>query len=64
MGAIIKERGIVKIIEKKCNACLKCVDACPFGMIIWHPDFDKPKKCILCKSCIPFCPVNVLEIRG
>ena len=63
-GAIVKEKGIVKIIEDECDACLKCADACPFGMIIWHPDFEKPKKCTLCESCLPYCPVEVLETRG
>ncbi|MFX0093922.1 MAG: 4Fe-4S binding protein [Candidatus Hodarchaeota archaeon] len=62
-GAIIKEDRIVKIIEERCNSCLKCVDICPFGMIIWHPDFTTPKKCTLCQRCIPFCPVKVLEVR-
>jgi Fe-S-cluster-containing hydrogenase component 2 len=63
-GAIVKENGIVKIIEEKCDGCLKCVDKCPFGMIIWHKDFDKPKKCTLCVRCVSFCPVKALEIRG
>lgn len=64
-GAITVEDGIVKLDEEKCDGCLACVDACPFGALFTHPDIPYPLKCDLCggnPQCIIMCPKEAIKL--
>ncbi|MEW5761344.1 MAG: 4Fe-4S binding protein, partial [Candidatus Thermoplasmatota archaeon] len=50
------------IIEEKCNGCGKCLEACPFGAIVFLSKKNIVAKCDLCAACINFCPPKVLRI--
>lgn len=64
--AIFSKDGIVQINGDECIGCHACVDACPFGAIYIHPDFDVPLKCDLCgdsgkPQCVKMCPTGALN---
>lgn len=64
-GAITVEDGIVKLDEEKCDGCLACVDACPFGALFTHPDIPYPLKCDLCggnPQCVIMCPKEAIKL--
>ena len=62
-GALSKnDEGITVLDNGKCNNCLICIDACPFGAILYHPDTGI-LKCDLCETCIPECPNRALAIK-
>jgi len=57
-----KENGIVYLDEETCDGCRSCLDACPYGAIIFNPAKDKAEKCNLCAHRIkqgqePFCVI-------
>ena len=60
--AIYREDGVVKIDETKCTGIFRCVDACPFGVIVKVPELKKAFKCDLCGECVRFCPPEALVI--
>ena len=67
-GAIQKEpeTGVVKIDRSRCNNCLDCVDACPYGAIFWTEGLDHPVKCELCEGepeCVMSCPTGALAFQ-
>jgi len=62
------ETMAIKISEDKCDACGKCVVACPYGAISMVMGMDKEKVivCDLCPEweeprCITFCPSGALS---
>lgn len=50
------------INKKLCTNCGKCVEVCPFGLIVKAEDKDSPSKCIACGICAKACPMDILEI--
>ncbi|MEF9918179.1 MAG: 4Fe-4S binding protein, partial [Eubacterium sp.] len=56
-------KGVYMINKKLCVGCLKCVDACPFGLIVKAEEKESPTKCIACGICVKACPVEILEIK-
>lgn len=64
-NAIVRDNGIVKILEDRCIACMQCVMSCPFGSIYTHRDIDTPFKCDLCGDrnprCVDACPKQALQ---
>ncbi len=57
-----KENGIVFLDKEICDGCRTCLDACPYGAIIFNPEKDKAEKCNLCRHRIdeglePFCVI-------
>jgi Fe-S-cluster-containing hydrogenase component 2 len=60
------ERGGILIIdEKKCDGCVLCIQACPYGGIMLDPDKGVVIACDLCNGapkCIEFCPEEALSL--
>lgn len=60
------ERGGVLIIdESKCDGCVLCIQACPFGGIMLNIDKGVVIACDLCggePKCIEFCPEEALKL--
>ena len=45
-----------------CIQCGKCVEACPFHLIVLPEGADSASKCIACGLCAKACPMEMLEI--
>lgn len=60
----ITDEGQVEIIEELCDGCRKCLEACPFGAMVYIPARNVVAKCDLCGECIKFCPTGELVIKG
>ena len=59
--AIFKDpvTGLASVEEAMCSGCGECVEACPFGAMVLHPDTGVAIKCDLCGSnpqCVEHCP--------
>ncbi|UCD80637.1 MAG: 4Fe-4S dicluster domain-containing protein [Desulfobacterales bacterium] len=57
-----KENGIVFLDKEICDGCRTCLEACPYGAIIFNHEKDKAEKCNLCAHRIeqgqePFCVI-------
>ena len=50
------------IDKKKCVHCGKCVEVCPFGLIVQAAPDLPPSKCIACGICAKQCPMEILEV--
>ena len=63
LEAITKEdNGLVILNEETCDGCRTCLDACPYGAIIFNDENDKAEKCNFCSHRIieglePFCQI-------
>jgi Fe-S-cluster-containing hydrogenase component 2 len=60
-----EENGVILIEEEKCDACGWCIPACPYGVIMLHPEKKVVMVCDLCDGepqCIDFCPEDALEL--
>jgi len=60
------ERGGILIIdEEKCDGCVLCIQACPYGGIMLHPEKPLVIACDLCDGepkCVKYCPEEALEV--
>jgi Fe-S-cluster-containing dehydrogenase component len=57
--------GILIVDEEKCDGCGWCIQACPYGGIMLHPDKGIVVACDLCggdPKCVEFCPEEALEL--
>lgn len=68
-GAIKQsERGDILIIdEKKCDGCVLCIQACPYGGLMLHPEKGIVIACDLCDGepkCVKYCPEKALELTS
>ncbi|MBM4462872.1 MAG: 4Fe-4S dicluster domain-containing protein [Chloroflexi bacterium] len=55
-----RKDGIVLIDEEKCNGCQECLEACPYGVLVYDTQKNKAWKCNLCAHRVdeglePFC---------
>jgi carbon-monoxide dehydrogenase iron sulfur subunit len=62
------EARVIKVNDDKCDACGKCVEACPYGAISMAMGMDREKVivCDLCPDweeprCVTFCPSGALR---
>ena len=63
--ALQRTDGLVSLNSEDCISCLKCVEACPFGAIYAHEDYDLPIKCDMCggePECVKSCPLGALRL--
>jgi Fe-S-cluster-containing dehydrogenase component len=65
-GALYKsaENGMVLLEEEACNACQKCIEACPYQAIFFNPQIEKIIQCDLCggdPACVKVCAPEALE---
>jgi carbon-monoxide dehydrogenase iron sulfur subunit len=62
-----KVGGGMIINDDTCIKCGKCVEACPFAAISWHPDTNFPLVCDVCSGdpeCVKFCASKALIVGG
>ncbi len=60
-----EKTGILMVNEKKCKGCDWCIQACPHGGIVLHPDSGIVMACDQCSGepkCIEACPEEALEL--
>ena len=48
--------------ELLCDGCGKCVEVCPFHVMVKAEDSPVTSKCIACGICAKACPMDVLEV--
>jgi len=60
---IEREGGGVKLKASLCIGCGNCVEACPFGAVMWSNATNKPQICIYCGYCADYCPYDVLALE-
>ena len=48
--------------KKLCTGCGKCVEACPFGLMVKAEEAPTASKCIACGICAKACPMEILEV--
>ncbi len=65
---IVRENGDgqgagVRLKADLCIGCGNCVEACPFGAVLWNQHEDKPQICVYCGYCEPFCPYGVIKME-
>jgi Fe-S-cluster-containing hydrogenase component 2 len=59
--------GGMKILDDVCIKCGKCIEACPFAAIDWHPTTKLPLVCDVCDGdpeCVKFCSPDALLSGG
>jgi carbon-monoxide dehydrogenase iron sulfur subunit len=62
-----KAGGGMEIHTDICIKCGKCIEACPFGAISWHPTTKLPLVCNVCggdPECAKFCASKALIVGG
>ena len=55
--------GVVRLKAEDCIGCSACVDECPFGMVMLHPETDLPLICDLCDgdpACVKRCATDAI----
>ena len=57
------EKGIIRVIDERCDTCGWCVPACPYGAIVVDPERVTVLICDLCDGepkCMQICPTEAL----
>jgi anaerobic carbon-monoxide dehydrogenase iron sulfur subunit len=58
-----REGGGVIFKAQHCIGCGNCVEACPFGAVLWDDQQEKPRICVYCGYCAAYCPYDVIAIE-
>jgi carbon-monoxide dehydrogenase iron sulfur subunit len=58
-----REGGGVRFHSDRCIGCENCVEACPFGAVLWDRESNEPQICVYCGYCAPYCPYDVLALE-
>ena len=58
-----RDEGGVRLDSGRCIGCENCVDACPFGAVLWDHEDNKPQICVYCGYCAPYCPYDVIALE-
>ncbi len=58
-----RPEGGVHLKNSLCIGCGNCVEACPFGAVLWDREQNKPQICVYCGYCEPYCPYNVIAMQ-
>ncbi len=64
--AVVRYIVDVVIDEARCNACGKCVERCPRGVLAMENGKVVVKnviECIACKQCVAACPTKVISVK-
>lgn len=66
-----RDDGLMYIVPDKCSGCMKCIDACPIGVIYGNEEFGIAQKCAGCAHllddgwteprCVDACPTSALR---
>ena len=66
-----KETEYIKFNERGCEACWKCIGACPKGVIdqigFWfhkHARLANPDACIGCLKCVKACEYGAMTAKN
>jgi carbon-monoxide dehydrogenase iron sulfur subunit len=60
---ISRPGGGVSFKSALCIGCENCVEACPFGAVLWDSEQNKPQICVYCGYCASYCPYDVLALE-
>ncbi len=62
----ISSRSEIHFFERRCIACLDCLEACPHQAISWENGSRvyHQEKCHLCGQCAEVCPSEALQLVG
>lgn len=67
------EDGLVTVDDERCTGCRTCVDACPYGVMVFDEESNRPVNCDLCTdrlehgeapACVKHCIGGAFEIAG
>ncbi len=56
----------IMVDDEKCDCCGWCIQACPYGAIMLHPEKKTVMICDLCQGqpqCVEWCPEGALELQ-
>ncbi len=60
---VARAEGGVHLKNALCIGCGNCVEACPFGAVLWDNEQNKPEICVYCGYCESYCPYNVIAMQ-
>ena len=60
---VARAGGGVRLKTALCIGCGNCVEACPFGAVLWDREQNKPQICVTCGYCAPYCPYDVIAMQ-
>ncbi len=60
---------IITVDTEKCEACAKCAEECPRGVLEFNEEENKilvvdPENCNMCKTCMKDCEVDAVTVDG
>lgn len=59
--------AIVRVVDENCTACMVCIDACPYGGMVYAEDKGTVIKCDLCggsPACAAYCAPGAIRFRS